>query len=327
VSSHTVPARLLAAAVERALLAPSVHNTQPWRWRVADGVVELHADETRHLVATDPDRRDLVLSCGAALHHLRVALAAAGLAARVHRLPDPEDRRHLATVHVEHGASEPGLALLDRAVAARRTDRRPFGPDPVPPRVLDALVRAGAAGGAAVHPVTAPAARRRLDEVLAAAAERQRSVPGYAAELTIWSHRAAACHDGIPAGARPSRGGSTAAGLRVLPGGRLPGGAARGSADGSALLVVTTAGDGVLDRLRAGEASSAVLLAATLRGLATTPLSQAHETPAVRARLARDVLRTPDQPQLVVRVGHPAPDAPALDPTPRRPLESVLLAR
>jgi hypothetical protein len=62
----------LAEAVQHAMRAPSVHNTQPWLWRIGPGVVELHADWTRHLAATDPDRRDLLLSCGAALHHLRV---------------------------------------------------------------------------------------------------------------------------------------------------------------------------------------------------------------------------------------------------------------
>jgi nitroreductase len=60
----------LSTAIEHALRAPSVHNTQPWRWRIRPNAVELHADWNRHLVATDPDRRDLVLSCGAALHHV-----------------------------------------------------------------------------------------------------------------------------------------------------------------------------------------------------------------------------------------------------------------
>ena len=77
--------------MRHALRAPSVHNTQPWRWRLGDDAVQLHADRGRHLVATDPDGRDLVLSCGAALHHLLVALAAQGVEVEVDRLPDPED--------------------------------------------------------------------------------------------------------------------------------------------------------------------------------------------------------------------------------------------
>ena len=82
----------LADAVVHALRAPSVHNTQPWRWRIdnADGVVELYADRGRHLSATDPEGRDLLISCGAALDHLVVALTHAGLQATIRRFPDPE---------------------------------------------------------------------------------------------------------------------------------------------------------------------------------------------------------------------------------------------
>lgn len=99
-----------------------------------------------------------------------------------------------------------------------------------------------------------------------------------------------------------------------------------GPDDAAAYLVVATVDDRVSDRLRAGEATSAVLLAATLAGLATTPLSQATEVPAVRRALGSDVLRVPEQPQLVLRLGWPATHADPLPPTPRRPLHAVLLS-
>ena len=79
----------LVTAVEDSLKAPSVHNTQPWRWRFGRNDAELHADRGRQLTATDPEGRDLMLSCGAALHHLRVALAARGLGCTVDLQPDP----------------------------------------------------------------------------------------------------------------------------------------------------------------------------------------------------------------------------------------------
>lgn len=321
-SSAPVPVAVLIAALQRALRAPSVHNTQPWRWRVTGTGVELHADRGRHLVATDPDRRDLVLSCGAALHHLRVALAAAGSAAHVHRLPDPEDSRHLATVEVRPGDPDPALARLSPALDARRTDRRPLGPDPVPRHVLDALVAEATRCGTTLLAVTRPDARRRLGELLADAAARQRFAPGYAAELTVWTHRVADSRDGIPHHALPVHSGD-APGLRPFPRGRLTARPTIG--DGSVLLAVTTVADDVLDRLLAGEATSAVLLEATARGLATTPLSQAQETPEVRARLASHVLGTPDHPQLLIRVGHLGPGAGPLPPTPRRTVDAVLL--
>jgi hypothetical protein len=129
----------LAAAVEQALRAPSVHNTQPWRWRLLTDRVELHADRNRHLAATDPDRRDLVLSCGAALHHLRVALAARGLTTAVERMPDPENADHLATVTLAAAGPDPVDAALHREIGRRRTDRRRMSHRPVPAEHLDEL--------------------------------------------------------------------------------------------------------------------------------------------------------------------------------------------
>jgi hypothetical protein len=97
------------------------------------------------------------------------------------------------------------------------------------------------------------------------------------------------------------------------------------SHDAAELLVIASVDDDVTTRLRAGESTSAVLLAATRLALATTPLSQAIELRAVRARMRSGVLRIPEHPQLILRVGRPAPDATGIQPTPRRPLASVLL--
>ena len=80
--------------------APSVHNTQPWSFRVHGSDIDLFADYKRQLVYADPNRRDLMVSCGAALHHVQVAAAALGWSARVHRLPDASDERHVASIHL-----------------------------------------------------------------------------------------------------------------------------------------------------------------------------------------------------------------------------------
>lgn len=323
----------LSIAVERALRAPSVHNTQPWRWRIDDGAVELHADWTRHLVATDPDGRDLVLSCGAALHHLLVALAARGLGADVERLPDPDDPGHLATVTLRPGAGLPADPALQRAVDRRRTDRRRMGHRPVPREHLRLLEEHARRGGALLIAVSGSTARRRLVAALADAADRQDWTPGYPTELELWTRRYAGARDGVPAGniAPPPIGERDAAPLRQFPRGRLdqprwvPG--EEIGADASELLVIGTTGDEPIDRLRAGEAVSAVLLAATTLGLASTPLSQAVEVDATRQALQRDVLHVPEQPQIVLRIGWPAAHAAEIPPTPRRDLRAVLLAR
>jgi len=321
----------LAEVVERALRAPSVHNTQPWLWRIRPGVVELYADWTRQLAATDPDRRDLILSCGAALHHLQVSLAARGLAARVERLPDPEDPGHLATITLRPGTGDTADAALFPGIDRRRTERRRMSHRPVPTRHLRTLAEQASRAGAVLLPVSSPAMRQRLATALTEAARTQAHTPGYGAELQLWTRRHARGRDGIPANNLPPHlvGLLSSPPLRHFPAGQLrqprhlPG---QGPADDAAeLLVIATPGDEQSDRLRAGEATSAILLAATGLGLATTPLSQALEVQTIRQTLQQEVLHIPEHPQLILRIGWPATTATELPLTPRRDLRSVLL--
>ena len=111
--------------------APSVHNTQPWRWRVGDQSLNLYVDPSFLLPHTDPDSRDLIISCGIALNHCTIALAAWGWQCKIHAFPNPADPFHLAAIEVQPW----GLSDLDAAIAAaisrRRTDRRLYSPWPV----------------------------------------------------------------------------------------------------------------------------------------------------------------------------------------------------
>lgn len=320
----------LVEAVKSALRAPSVHNTQPWRWRIGPSAVDLHADWTRHLAWTDPDRRDLVVSCGAALHHLRVGLAGRDLAVQVDRLPDPDNLGHLATVAIVSGRGDAELGALLPSIARRRTDRRRMSRGSVPASVVHACVEQGEREGAWLRQVTGPG-RRRLIAALATAARDQQLSPGYAAELRLWTRRYAGSQDGITPDsvATPLIGLTGASPLRRFGSGRLrqpahPTGT--GPADDAAeFLIVTTGGDDMLCWLRAGEATSAALLTATRLRLATTPLSQAIEIATSRAQLRHGVLNNVGNPQLIVRIGWPATAADELVPTPRRDLRSVLL--
>lgn len=325
----------LEQAVTWALRAPSVHNTQPWRWRIQPGLVELHADWTRHLPWTDPDRRDLVLSCGAALHHLRVALAAQGLAARVQRFPVPERSGHLATVTADTASAASAVdhnaARLFPAILRRRTERRRMSHRPVPINLIRHCVEQAQREGAELLPITAAAMRERLLTAISRAAHEQQVVPGYSAELMIWTRRYAGSRDGVSQTnvAAPPPGLIEASPLRRFPLAALPQPprpTTKGVSDDAAeLLVLLTPRDDELAWLRAGEATSAVLLSATLAGLATTPLSQPLELHTTRRELRHSVLRMSEYPQLIIRLGLPASQAGDLPETPRRDLRSVLL--
>ncbi|GAY07326.1 dinucleotide-utilizing enzymes [Pseudonocardia sp. N23] len=305
----------------RAVRAPSIHNTQPWSWRVQPGRIMLFADDGRRLVATDPDGRDLMVSCGAALQHLRVALAGVGAATTTLRLPDPERRDHLATVRICDGLPSHADSSLFAQLDRRRSDRRPYASG-APDAVVDGLrARAGAYGAGLVR--VEGAARSRLVQALDDATAGQPHRPGYLAELLAWTHRYSGARDGIPRQSVPAAGvQGDGAHLHRFPAGTMPHHAALGP-DAGTLLVVTTPADTPQDRLRAGEAVGSVLLAATAAGYATCPLSQALELSATRTRV-RNEAGGVEYPQLVLRIGRTFGHSGPVPETPRRALSAVL---
>jgi nitroreductase len=312
------------AALALASRAPSIHNTQPWRWRLGDESVHLFADRGRQVVATDPGGRDLIVSCGAVLHHARVALAAFGWATRVHRLPNPATPDHLAglelTPHVPTDRDIATAAVISR----RRTDRRRMSDWPVRPRDLAHVADRARAEGAVAVAVTDPGARFDLAGAIAQAAVIQESSPGYAVELATWTGRARGDRDGVPAAGIPAPDRSDDPGSRAFPYGTLPRTTGRRYGQRTELLVIGTSGDDVLSRIRAGEATSAALLAATELGLASGPLSQPLEVAGSRRTIRDKVLGGMAEPQLVIRLGWAPVNAGPLPVTPRRAVEDVL---
>lgn len=126
-------------AVDLAAYAPSAQNAQPWRWRVTPSGVDLYADWSRRLGDSDHDRRDVLLSCGAVLHHCAVALAAVGWAPRVRRFPDRADADHLALIEMIEAPPTQADTELAVAIARRRADRRPYRAEPLPKGSLETL--------------------------------------------------------------------------------------------------------------------------------------------------------------------------------------------
>ena len=285
----------LAQVLEHALRAPSVHNTQPWRWRLGGDVIDLFADVGRQLPVTDPDGRDLTISCGVALHHLVVALGHAGHDTYVKRMPDPQDNTHLATITISDEPPDPAAARLFGAIARRHTELHRMRCQPVPVALQAALV--DAARRFDVRMVRADGVREAFNDAFAAAAERELWTNGHTTALHI-SGPPMATHRGSP---------DPPLGYRLAD-------------DGAEFFLLATSEDRTQDRLRAGEALSSVLLTATQAGLATTPLSQDHDLgthhPAV------DETATP---QIFVRVGWPTIRVTAQSPSMRRDLATVLM--
>lgn len=303
----------LDAAARASLRAPSIFNTQPWTWRIGADAMELCVAEDRRLRATDPDGRLLLLSCGAALHHARVALAAEGWAASVTRFRAPETDGVLARVDVAgRGEPDPAAQVLADAIERRRTDRRAFGDRPVSGETLTALRQVVEAEGAFLHVVP-----REDVPMLGIAAERAADAesydPAYQSELEEWTHRPASAGDGVP----PAT--AVAPSLRRVPVRDFGSSSDAGPAHDEGAEYAIIYGD---DFLRAGEALSALLLTATAQGLSTAPFTEAFEIAWSRA-LVSGMLSGLGEPCVAVRLGYVDSDEP-LPESPRRSFEEAV---
>ncbi|MCV7151294.1 Acg family FMN-binding oxidoreductase [Mycolicibacterium pyrenivorans] len=307
----------LRAALTLATRAPSVHNSQPWLWRVGPHSLHLHADRSLHLPHTDPDRRELMISCGASLNHAVVALAALGWQAKIHRFPNPDDPDHLAAITLHrHAAGETDIELA-AAIAKRRTDRRNFTSRPVDLGDIAWMGARVARMGVSLRRVETTT---DFKAVLTQAVWEHAFDPDYAEELTMWSGRYAAAA-GVPARNIPESDPRAAVPSRVFAGTALdqpP--QAPPEFDHGVLLALGTSADDDLSRLRAGEATSLALLTASARGLATCPVSEVLEVAETRTMVRSEIFDERYFPQMLVRVGWAPPDADPLPATPRRPL-------
>jgi hypothetical protein len=309
--------------LEYARRAPSVHNTQPWTWRVSESHVELFADYRRQLVYADPQRRDLMISCGAALHHFEVAAGALGWSTRVRRVPPGYDERVVASVQLSPGAPPDDAAALLEAIENRRTDRRRLTSWPVPEDRLRTLSGAGEEWGVRVIPLRGESLKRDIPGLTRRADELQQRNPGYVSELNTWTTYWA--DQGVPVSHIPREEHLTSSDAlnRRFRNGVLADPAREDEQPADGLLIISTSSDDALSRVRAGEALSAVWLRATQEGLSLVPLSQATEVGETRRRLQDEVLGDTSISQILLRVGWLPSDRKPLTPTPRRDIEEI----
>ena len=313
---------VIADAVHLACRAPSYHNSQPWRF-VAEGsgVLHLYLDRDR-LVETDSSGRQALVSCGAVLDHLRVAMAAAGWEANVDYYPNPNDYTHLAAIDfVPMSFVTPAHRRRADAILARRTDRLPFAA-PARWHDFELLLRHAVDDDLALLDVLHDDARPELAKA-SQLTEALRLYDGsYHAELAWWT-RPFKMSDGIPHSSLVSAAESDRVDIgRSFPVTHHRERRSQVDEDHAKVLVLSALDDTRRDILTCGEALSVALLEATVAGMATCTLSHMTEVEA-----SRDIvggLTGHRLPQVLVRVG----GIPTMDevppPTPRRPLSDVL---
>ncbi|GIE77802.1 NAD(P)H nitroreductase [Actinoplanes philippinensis] len=310
--------RALVQAADAARFAPSIHNTQPWRWVVREGRLELFGVSERQLREQDPEGRMLLLSCGTALHHAQVALEAEGWRHEVDR-PAGEP---LAVVRpVEQVPARPEATRHFQMLQVRRTDRRTVTDERVPEDTLRHLVKVVEESGARLHVLG-------RDQVLAlaVAVDRAQHAEAHddrlAAETATWVGGERPDGTGIPASALPEEVPLTTVAERDF---QAKGTLAAGDGHDRAAVyaVLYGDGDGAEDWLRAGEALSRLWLAATEQAVSLLPLSSPVEIPFTRQTLRR-MLGDVGFPYLAVRLGTLDPAHSAPPKTPRLPAGQVI---
>ena len=326
---NALPPGLFDDVVRTAVLAPSVHNTQPWRFAPGPRGLEVRADLSRLLPHQDPRGRELYLSCGAAAQHALVAVRGAGRDASLALLPDPDDPELVATVAV--GAAVPpderDVALL-AAAPLRHTDRSPFEDRAVPAGLLAALREAVEQEGCWLADVHTRDALVEVAVLVAKADEVLRDDPRARADLAAWVRDGGSPADGMPADALPAHGSGRGSPVTLrdfdpatAPQPRTAADDGPPAAERPLLVVLGTDGDAPADWARAGAALSRLLLTATSEGLVANPQTAVLEVPGLRARLA-GALGLTGSPQMLLRIGWP--QGPGSPRTRRRPLHEVV---
>jgi hypothetical protein len=322
----TIGTEDLLKILELTCRAPSLHNSQPWRWVFERGILRLYADHARVGRHTDITGREVILSCGAALDHMRVASAAAGWQVSVDRNPDKHDHNHLASMAFQSAGSVTAQELaLGDAISRRRTDRLAFAA-PEPWTELEERLRATVDGTVAELDVVDDNGRPALADASRRSEEHRRDDASYAYELLWWTGHSHV-GDGIPPGALPSTTEASRVDVaRNFPIYRTEDRHPEVDRDHSKVLVLSTYDDNLDNTLRCGEVLSRVLLECTARGFATCTLTHMIEVHASREDIRR-ITGQRAEPQVLIRVGNAPQTNAAAARTPRRPLGEVIEIR
>lgn len=321
-------AEKLGYCVRYAILAPSSHNTQPWRFVIDRNEIALFADRNRSLPVVDPDDRELIISCGAALANLCIAIRHFGYKAEVTLCPQPNDVDRIATIGLGRNHKPTCQEkILFQTIPKRRTNRRAFEDTAISHSLLRELRTACGEQGVTLTDTSDPQRKLAIAGLVGEGDRRQMANPAFRAELAHWIRSAKVeTHDGIPCHAQNMPTVLDFAAplvsriIRTFDMGDFTAARDTDFAKASAVLaVLSTPGDTPADWLAAGVSLEHVLLAARAAGVWTSFLNQPIEVPELRSMLC-EVTGCRGHPQILLRMGYGR----ECEPTPRRGVDEVL---
>jgi hypothetical protein len=318
-----------------AILAPSGHNTQPWLFKiVGNNIIEIYADRSRALPLVDPDDRELMISCGAALYNLRLAANHFGVADEVQLLPDNNNPDLLARITFKDDDNKGTIkkqaendAQLFEAITKRRSNRSPFENRSLPDDLLASLKDSASANGAWLDVIDDEDKKNALADLISQGDRIQLSDKRFRRELAAWIHpNRSKSRDGMPGYAHgmthdfASHIGPFL--IRTFDIGKGQAAKDKELASGSPVLsVLGTDADEPLNWIQTGQALARILLQARANNIWTTFMNQPIEVPELRPKVLLALVRATGFPQLLMRMGY----SKEVKPTPRRDIEEVIV--
>ncbi|MCB1532397.1 MAG: nitroreductase [Alphaproteobacteria bacterium] len=310
-----------------AVLAPSAYNSQPWYFTIDGDTLSLYADRRFALPVVDPDDRQLIMSCGAALYALRLAIRYFGYQEYTQLVPNPADENLIARVQMGDVASIPSEEeqALFYAITHRYMNRSAFKNMDVPKEILQTLEEAATKEGAWLH-VCKDDERDVVAHFIAEGDQIQMASKNFRRELASWiNERRYVSGDGYPDYARSFKEMMSSSKPRILRRFETqPGQVVKDdeiAAGCPVLAIIGSEKGGTADRIYAGQAFMRVLLQAQASGLAVSTLNQPCEVPDLRLRLHDEIDHSSARPHYILRIGYADP---VINHTPRRPLESFI---
>ena len=305
--------------VHFARLAPSTHNSQPWRFVIERDAVDVFADFGRWMQVADRDRRQLHLSLGCALESLLIAADYEGLGTEVRYFPVPADESYVCRVAVRAGGAkrEDAAAALLHAVPTRHTSHQLFdAAKPVGAEDRARLANAVTGEGIALHFADSAEAKEAVAGLLHTAETTMFADPEYRRDIGRWLEAG-------PFGKQWLLARLSEIGAARVPAARQILNAELERVQSAPLLaLLTSRRDGRIDQLRAGQAYLRVALVAERNGLRCQPQSALLERPESRAQVAHLFGAGERSAQHLFRLGCAAPEAVR---TRRRALKDVMV--
>ncbi len=299
------------------VLAPSLHNTQPWKFTVHNGEIRILADRTRHLTVADPDARELYISIGCAIENLLTAAAYFGLNSHVTYFPDPHDEIWVATLSFKDIGGTSSLAdqELFHAIALRHTNRQTYANKALNERDVQQLRACLHDSGLKLQLNDDPEIKQQVDSLVISADITQFADPDYRDELNRWitqgefGYRWLIARVGQLATTYLSSHHKT-----VKPDADIV-------LNAPMLALLSTDSDNRLAQVQCGQTFERMALIATTLNIGIQPLSQIIQVAQLRGELSKLFDSAAAYPQMAFRLGYT--DV-AQDAASRRPVETAL---